>query len=53
MDQDPDLTAGGPRRNDSALLRVVERQLGLNLEKRRLPLEILAIDRVEKIPTEN
>jgi uncharacterized protein (TIGR03435 family) len=43
-------TGGG---YDPALLRAVQRDLGLRLEKRRMTREVLVIDHVEKTPTEN
>jgi uncharacterized protein (TIGR03435 family) len=39
--------------NDVELMRLIERQLGLKLDPRKLPYEILVIDHVEKKPTEN
>jgi uncharacterized protein (TIGR03435 family) len=38
---------------DGGLVSAVERQLGLKLERRRLPYEMLVVDRVEKVPTAN
>jgi uncharacterized protein (TIGR03435 family) len=38
---------------DHALVTEVLRQLGLRLEKRTLPYDVLVIDHVERIPTEN
>lgn len=46
-----DSAMGG--RNEPALLGVIERQLGLKLEKRKVPLEVLVIEHVEKVPTGN
>lgn len=37
----------------SEMLKLVERQVGLKLEKRKMPYEVLVIDRVDKTPTEN
>jgi uncharacterized protein (TIGR03435 family) len=51
--QDTDPEGGAPRRNDPELLGVIERQLGLRVQKSKLPLDILVIDHVEKAPTEN
>jgi uncharacterized protein (TIGR03435 family) len=51
-DRDPG-ASNGPRRNDTELVRTIERQLGLKLERRKLPLEVLVIDHVEKRPTAN
>ncbi|SPE27274.1 conserved hypothetical protein [Candidatus Sulfopaludibacter sp. SbA3] len=35
------------------IFAAVQEQLGLRLEQRRGPVEMLTIDRVEKVPTEN
>jgi uncharacterized protein (TIGR03435 family) len=48
-----DPATGSARRNNPELLRLIQRQLGLKLEKRKLPIEVLVIDRVSKTPTEN
>jgi uncharacterized protein (TIGR03435 family) len=37
----------------TSLFAAVQEQLGLRLEARKLPIEILVIDHVEKVPTEN
>ncbi len=47
---DPSGQEGSP---DMELMRAIERQLGLKLEKRKLPYDTFSIDRVEKVPTEN
>ncbi len=53
---------GGPRVTSSPdtpsdpiedFAAALERQLGLKLEKSKAPLEVLVIDHIEKIPTEN
>ena len=31
----------------------LERELGLRLEKTRVPVDVLVIDHIEKVPTEN
>jgi uncharacterized protein (TIGR03435 family) len=38
---------------DPAILSVVEKKLGLRLEKRTLPFNVLVVDHVEKAPTAN
>jgi uncharacterized protein (TIGR03435 family) len=43
----PDATAG------TTLFQAMETQLGLRLETKRLPLPVIVIDRVERVPTEN
>jgi uncharacterized protein (TIGR03435 family) len=35
------------------LIRAVEQKLGLKLVKRKLPLDVLVIEHLEKRPTEN
>jgi uncharacterized protein (TIGR03435 family) len=36
-----------------SIFPLIERQLGLKLESRRVPMEVLIIDHAERIPTEN
>jgi uncharacterized protein (TIGR03435 family) len=38
---------------DPAILMVVEKELGLRLEKRVLPFNVLVVDHVEEMPTGN
>ena len=38
---------------DPAIISVVEKKLGLRLEKRTLPYNVLVVDHVEKTPTSN
>jgi uncharacterized protein (TIGR03435 family) len=49
------LSAAPPQASDPAptLIRAVESQLGLKLERKKLPVDFLVVDRAEKIPTEN
>jgi uncharacterized protein (TIGR03435 family) len=35
------------------LLTAVQQQLGLRLNSRKIPLDVLVIDRADKVPTEN
>jgi uncharacterized protein (TIGR03435 family) len=42
-----------PTYPDPAIISVVEKKLGLRLEKRTLPYNVLVVDRVEKTPTSN
>ena len=44
--------AGGPP-SAPGITEAVEEQLGLKLERRKAPVEILVVDHVEKTPTEN
>jgi uncharacterized protein (TIGR03435 family) len=48
-------TAGAPATDDSGpnMLRAVQEQLGLKLESRKGLVDVLVVDHVEKIPTEN
>jgi uncharacterized protein (TIGR03435 family) len=39
--------------NEASLFSVMEKQLGLTVEKRVLPTEMLVIDHLDRIPTEN
>jgi uncharacterized protein (TIGR03435 family) len=43
----------GARPYDTELMHAMEEQLGLRLEKRKLPYEVLVVDGVEKLPTAN
>jgi uncharacterized protein (TIGR03435 family) len=36
-----------------SIFPLIERQLGLKLESRKVPMEVLVIDRAQRIPTEN
>jgi uncharacterized protein (TIGR03435 family) len=51
----PDETQPAESDNPAAasLFAAVQEQLGLRLEARKLPIEILVVDHVEKVPTEN
>jgi uncharacterized protein (TIGR03435 family) len=45
---------GPPPGTDSGVSILTSLQaLGLKLEKRKAPLEVVVVDRVEKVPTEN
>jgi uncharacterized protein (TIGR03435 family) len=44
---------GQPPDEIAATIAVVEQQLGLKLEARKLPAEIVVVDRADKMPTEN
>jgi uncharacterized protein (TIGR03435 family) len=46
----PQETASEPRPN---LFQAVQQQLGLQLVKKREPIEIIVVDRCERVPTEN
>ncbi len=50
----PEDTASASDNSEStSLFAAVQEQLGLRLEARKLPIGILVIDHVEKVPTEN
>jgi uncharacterized protein (TIGR03435 family) len=50
-----DLTVyvGSGNEDDCTVVRAIEEQLGLKLEKQEIQMEMLVIDRAEKLPTEN
>jgi uncharacterized protein (TIGR03435 family) len=39
--------------SDPALLAAIEKQLGIKLVKSKVPLDVVTVDHIEKIPTEN
>jgi uncharacterized protein (TIGR03435 family) len=41
------------RDNGPTLLQAIQSQLGVKLEQKKTPVEILVVDHVEKVPTEN
>jgi uncharacterized protein (TIGR03435 family) len=47
------LPADPPNYVDPAILTVMETKLGLRLEKRVLPFNVLVVDHVEEMPTGN
>ena len=46
-------SAGAPDVNGVSLFHAVQSQLGLKLEIKKGPMELIVVDRVEKTPTEN
>jgi uncharacterized protein (TIGR03435 family) len=48
-----DWTAADPQQFETALRAAVDAQLGLQLEPKKTPTDIVVIDHAEKIPTEN
>jgi len=50
---DPDVHAGGARMLDPGLVAALRTQVGLRLEPKRLPQDIIIVDHVEKTPTAN
>jgi uncharacterized protein (TIGR03435 family) len=49
-DRAPDVSAVG---DGPSIFTAVEEQLGLKLEARKVPVDVLVVDRCEKMPTEN
>ena len=50
---DPDLHAGGAKVLEPGLIAALRTQVGLRLEPKRLPQDIIVVDHVEKTPTAN
>jgi len=44
---------GGPPEAVSIIAQALQAQLGLRLESKKMPVEVLVIDRIEKTPSEN
>jgi uncharacterized protein (TIGR03435 family) len=44
---------GGPPEAPSIIAQALQAQLGLRLESKKMPVEVLVIDRIEKTPSEN
>ena len=42
-----------PNRNGPSLAEALERQLGLRMERRREPLDVIVVEKAEQIPTDN
>jgi uncharacterized protein (TIGR03435 family) len=42
-----------PNRNGLSLSEALEEQLGLRMERRREPLDVIVVERAEKVPTDN
>ncbi len=49
----PDRGTGVPIGDGPSIFSALEEQLGLKLEPRKLPVEVLVVDHCEKTPTEN
>jgi uncharacterized protein (TIGR03435 family) len=49
--RDPHGDPAGP--NGQSLFGALQEKLGLRLEARKAPVDILVVDRMEKVPTEN
>jgi uncharacterized protein (TIGR03435 family) len=49
----PDPEAASPVDSRPSIFVAVQEQLGLALESRKGPLEIIAVDRADKVPIEN
>jgi uncharacterized protein (TIGR03435 family) len=39
--------------NGPTLLQAIQSQLGLKLEQKKIPVDFLVVDHIEKVPTEN
>jgi uncharacterized protein (TIGR03435 family) len=49
----PDRGTGSPVGDGPSLFSALEEQLGLKLEPRKLPVDVLVVDHCERMPTEN
>jgi uncharacterized protein (TIGR03435 family) len=49
----PDAAPPAPAEPGPTIFAAIQEQLGLRLEQRRGPVEMLIVDRLEKVPTEN
>jgi uncharacterized protein (TIGR03435 family) len=57
LDWEPDESSAGPEgaagRTGASLFTAIQEQLGLKLEARRGPVEVLVIDHIDRAPKEN